>query len=231
MTPASLTVVIPAYNEAQVIGSVVRKVNAALHHEGVADFTILVIDDGSTDGTQDEVLACREDSIPVHVVRHARNRGYGWTLRSGFVRATAPVIWLLDGDGQFDPADVHLLFDRYRDGAMVCGYRAKRADPWQRKLASFAFFTCVRLVFGPMGVRDVDCAFKLIPSDAVLSLTTTGAMISTEMILTARKHHHRIIEVGVPHYPRRTGNPTGMRPRVVLRAFRELFMLRSRPPQ
>jgi len=77
-------------------------------------------------------------------------------------------------------------------------------------------------------VRDVDCAFKLVRRDVLerLTLTSTGAMISPELLVKSRAAGARIVEHGVHHHPRVAGEQTGARPRVVLRAFRELLAQR-----
>ncbi|HEX3629895.1 MAG TPA: glycosyltransferase family 2 protein, partial [Candidatus Dormibacteraeota bacterium] len=83
-------------------------------------------------------------------------------------------------------------------------------------------------LFGPL-VRDVNCAFKLIRRDLVhrMALRSDGALINTELLVLARQIQARIVEVPVHHFPRTAGTPTGANPRVVLRAFRELFAFRA----
>jgi len=87
----------------------------------------------------------------------------------------------------------------------------------------------MRLLF-QIPVRDVDCAFKLYKREVVVNmgLESKGALIDAEMLAKAKQAGYRITEVGVHHYPRRSGSQTGANPLVILRAFYELFRLRSR---
>jgi hypothetical protein len=97
-----------------------------------------------------------------------------------------------------------------------------------RRANHVAFFTLVRALFGP-SIRDVNCAFKLFPRRLGVGLRSAGAMISTELALRARHLGYQIVEVSVPHYPRTAGIATGANPRVVARAFAELWQLRRDP--
>jgi hypothetical protein len=83
-------------------------------------------------------------------------------------------------------------------------------------------------IFYRLGVRDVDCAFKLFKRDILSHITilSRGAMLSAEFLVRARDAGYRIVEVPVTHFPRPAGSPTGARPEVILRAFRELFRVR-----
>jgi len=186
-----------------------------------------VVDDGSVDATAVRVreLAARLPSV--RLVQHTVNRGYGAALRSGFEAARWDVVWLMDSDGQFDPADLPLLLNRWQPGAFVAGYRARREDPLMRRLNHTVFFSLVRVAVGPT-VRDVNCAFKLFPRELGVGLHAQGAMISTELVLRAGERELCIVEVAVPHHPRTTGKPTGADPRVVARAFGELWRMRRR---
>jgi glycosyltransferase involved in cell wall biosynthesis len=229
--PDSVSAVLPAHNEVAVIADVIERTHAALCAAAIDDFEIVVVDDGSTDGTADAVRAASEGlsaaaPAPVRLITHSVNRGYGAALRSGFEGAGHDVVWLMDSDGQFDPADLPLLLGAWGPGRFVAGYRAPRADPWPRRLNHAAFFGVVRAVVGPT-VRDVNCAFKLFPRHLGLGLHADGAMISTELILRARAVGVEIVEVAVPHHPRTAGTPTGANPRVVAKAFAELWELRG----
>ena len=220
-----MSAVLPAYNEVAVIADVACRASAALQATGVADYEVIVVNDGSSDGTGAAVAALAAADPHVRLVTHLHNRGYGAALRSGFGAARHQAVWLMDGDGQFDPADVTLLLDRWAPDTMVAGYRARRQDPLSRRASNRVFFALVRMVVGPT-TRDVNCAFKLFPRDLVARLHFDGAMVSTELLLGVRARGMRIVEVAVPHHPRLAGKATGANPTVVLRAFGELWQIR-----
>jgi glycosyltransferase involved in cell wall biosynthesis len=196
-------------------------------------FEIIVVDDGSRDGTgaiADRLAAVRPDVV--RVVHHAVNRGYGAALRSGFRAARHPLICFTDGDRQFRVADIARLLTRLAaDDApdVVAGYRLERADATVRLLYARAYRFCLRFFFG-LPVRDVDCACKLFRREALagIRLGSSGAFLSAELLIKVRARGHRVVEVGVPHYPRTAGRASGANPRVVLRAVRDFWGLRLR---
>jgi glycosyltransferase involved in cell wall biosynthesis len=223
----SVSAVLPAYNEEAVIAETVTRTAAALTALGITDFEILVIDDGSRDATAARASNAN-GGARVRVVSHPRNRGYGAALRTGFDAATREAVFLMDSDGQLDPTEISRLLAMYGPDRVVCGYRIRRKDTWARRFYHRAFFGIVRLGFGPT-VRDVNCAFKLFPRAVGQGLHADGALVSTELLVRARRSGYRLLNVGVHHYPRTTGRATGADVRVVLRAFRELWRLRSDP--
>ncbi len=224
----SVSAVLPAYNEEAVIVETVRRTASALTDLGVADFEILVIDDGSSDATAARASSALGSDMHVRVVSHPRNRGYGAALRTGFDAATRDTVFLMDSDGQFDPAEISRLLALYGPDRVVCGYRIRRKDTWVRRFYHKAFFGLVRLGFGPT-VRDVNCAFKLFPLAVGQRLHADGALVSTELLVRARRSGYWLMDVGVHHYPRTTGRATGADVGVVVRAFRELWQLRNDP--
>jgi glycosyltransferase involved in cell wall biosynthesis len=222
-----VSAVMPAFNEqANLEQSVGRTADALRSH--ARTFEIIVVDDGSRDESAAVLERLKATHPTLRVVRHPVNRGYGAAVRSGFDAARLPWVFLMDADNQFDPAEVALLLDRAAQADIVAGYRRHRRDPLPRRLNAWAFFTLVRLLFGRL-VRDVNCAFKLIRRDllAHMELHAEGALINTELFVLARQLDARVVEVPVHHYPRRSGKQTGANPRVVLRAFAELFAFRA----
>jgi glycosyltransferase involved in cell wall biosynthesis len=221
----SISAVLPAYNEAAIIAHVVRRTHEALQSCAAEDHEVVVVDDGSSDGTGERVGALAAELPCIKLVQHPHNRGYGAALRSGFLAAGCDAVFLMDSDAQFDPADLRLLLPHYTPDTLVAGVRVERSDPLMRRANNAAFFAVVRMLVGPT-LRDVNCAFKLFPRELGTGLRFEGAMISTELAMHARRRGYRIVEIPVPHYPRTTGRATGAHPSVILRAFGELWQLR-----
>ena len=219
---------LPAYNEEVIIERTVRHVADVL--AGLAnDFEVIVTNDGSHDRTGAVLadLQRRAPELNLRVVTHPHNRGYGAALASGFDAASKDLIFLTDGDKQFDVRELRDFLPAM-DGQtdLVIGWRRNRADPPMRKLNALGWKMLVNLLFG-YTARDVDCAFKLFRRRVWQSLTVyaRGATFSAEFLIKARRLGFRVKELPVSHFPRTAGSPTGARPAVIVRAFVELFRL------
>jgi glycosyltransferase involved in cell wall biosynthesis len=220
-----ISAVLPAYNEEAALAATVADLRAVL--EGLCrPFEIIIVDDGSTDGTGAIADRMAREDPMVRVVHHPRNLGYGAALRSGFGAARQAWVFLMDADGQFEPAELPAFVAAAADADFVVGYRVGRADPLHRTLFARTWAGLMSLLLG-VGVRDVDCAFKLMRRSflAEMPLEAGGAFLSAEMLARARRMGARIAERPVRHLPRRAGRSTGGSPRVLLRAFYELARL------
>ncbi len=227
-TDIGITAVLPAYNEEAIIERTVRHVAGVL--AGLTErYEVVVVNDGSRDATARVLaaLAEQEPDLPLRVVTHAANRGYGAALASGFDAAREELIFLTDGDKQFDVGELRSFLPEMRDEVdLAIGWRRNRADPPLRLLNAWGWKLLVNSLFG-YTARDIDCAFKLFRRRVWESLTVhaRGATFSAEFIIKARRLGFRVVELPVSHFPRTAGSPTGARPEVIVRAFRELFQL------
>jgi glycosyltransferase involved in cell wall biosynthesis len=225
----SISSVIPAYNEADAIAGTVEAVTRTLAALG-ADYEVIVVDDGSRDATAAIVRDLGGRWPAVRVVSHAGNRGYGAALATGLVEATRELVFITDGDRQFDVRELADFLPVLAEADLVIGYRRPRADPWARRLYGWGWNALVNVLFGYVA-RDVDCAFKLFPRRIAreLDVRSTGHTFSPELLVKARRAGHRVAELRVSHYPRLVGQPKGARPDAIVRALYELARVRLEP--
>jgi glycosyltransferase involved in cell wall biosynthesis len=228
LTPELVSIVFPACNEAANLPALLAACGRAFTVH-FPEHEIIVVDDGSSDGTPELIEKLARENPRLRLVRHPRNLGYGAALRSGFQAARYPLIFFTDADGQFDPAEVELLLPGLQQSDLVAGYRASRQDPWPRRLYGRLFSALCRWRFG-IQLRDVNCAFKLFRRSLLqdLDLTSSGALINAELAARAKRRGIVPIEVPVHHYPRRHGRQSGGSAKVVLRAWREFWELDRR---
>jgi glycosyltransferase involved in cell wall biosynthesis len=229
---ARLSYFFPAHNEEANLRQLVAEALATL--PSLADtFEIIAVDDGSKDATgaiADDLAAQHPDVV--RAVHHPTNLGYGAALRSGFRAARYELVAFTDGDRQFHVEDLGRLTARLAepDGPdAVVGYRIKRADPPIRTAYARAYRFATRVWFG-LRVRDVDCACKLFRRPALegIRVESGGAFFSAELLIKLRARGRTVVEVGVPHYPRTAGSPTGAKPSVIWRAVKDFWSLRLR---
>jgi glycosyltransferase involved in cell wall biosynthesis len=220
-----VSIVLPAYNESANIPNLIGDVASAMATLGW-QYEIIVVDDGSRDGTEQVAWGAGE-TLPLRVVRHTTNRGYGAALKSGFGAAAYEWVFFMDADRQFNIAEIANLARHTNTADAIIGYRAHRNDHIGRVFNAWLFRLAVRILFG-LRVRDIDCAFKLIRRDVIQAchLESNGALINAEMLIRLRAMRARIIEVPVTHLPRVAGTPTGARLSVILKAMRDILLLR-----
>ncbi len=225
-----LSVVLPAFNEEANVEKTVRAVAAYLDQKPI-DYEVLVVDDGSADRTGAIIDALAKELPRLRPLHHPQNRGYGAALRTGFDAARLRFVFYMDGDGQFDIRDLDRLLPLATDDDhIVTGYRITRQDPLMRRLNAKLFGGWLVRVLLNVRVRDLNCAFKLIPRKVLqaVRLESTGALINAELYGRAVRKQFGIKEVGVHHYPREAGVQTGAHVSVIARAFYDLFRLRRK---
>jgi glycosyltransferase involved in cell wall biosynthesis len=135
------------------------------------------------------------------------NRGYGGALRSGFAAASKEFVFYTDGDAQYDPAEISLLWQHMaEDVDLVNGYKISRSDPLHRIVIGRLYHHTVKLLFG-LKVRDVDCDFRLMRRAIFdkVELTKNSGVICLEMMKKVHDANFRIAEVPVHHFHRAYG--------------------------
>jgi glycosyltransferase involved in cell wall biosynthesis len=221
----SLSVFFPCYNEEENLRRTYESADKVLRSMGI-DYEIIFVNDGSTDKTGEIANSIAAGDSHVKVVHHATNGGYGAALQSGFHAATKELVFFTDGDGQFDLNELVTMLPLIKDCDIVAGFRINRQEGLVRKLNAFCWTTLVCTLFR-MRIRDIDCAFKLFRREIFdnIEMKSTGALISTEILARAIRKGYTVKQVGVHHFPRTAGAPTGAKLSVIFRAFRELFRL------
>jgi glycosyltransferase involved in cell wall biosynthesis len=224
--PAGLSVFFPAYNDSGTIASmVIRAVKAA--SELTPDFEIIVVDDGSGDGTAEIADELARTYPQVRAVHHPTNRDYGAALQTGFRSATKELIFYTDGDAQYDPAELAALWASMTSGVdLVNGYKISRADPLHRIVIGRLYHYIVSVLFG-LTLRDVDCDFRLMRRSIFerINLEKTSGIICVEMMKKVQDAGFRIAEVPVHHYHRAFGQSQFFNFRRLFRTGRDLLFL------
>lgn len=224
-----LSVFFPAYNEEANLENTVSKAVAVL--DKIADkWEILIVNDGSKDKTLEVAQKLAKKEARIRVINHQVNKGYGASLKSGFYNSKYDWIAFTDSDGQFDFSEIGNLIEKRRltRSDLVIGYYLDRKVSNWVKFTSRVWEITVSVLFG-LKVKDIDCGFKLIARKVVTKIpkleAERGAFISSELLIKAKKAGFKIAEVGVHHYPRQAGSPTGRRLNVIIKSFLDLFKL------
>jgi dolichyl-phosphate beta-glucosyltransferase len=198
-----ISVIIPAYNEAERLGSTLEKTVEYLARRG-ASYEVLVVDDGSRDRTAE--VAAGFAGRGVRVIRHERNRGKGAAVRTGILASLGGEVLLSDADAS-TPIEELAKLERHLPAApVVLGSRAvagadvRQHQPFYRELMGKTFNRIIRLL-GVRGVNDTQCGFKLLAGDVArelgAELTIDGFAYDVELVWLARRHGHAVAEVGV----------------------------------
>ena len=206
----NLTVVIPVFNEAQSIRSLISEISDALIN---IDYEIVVVDDHSSDETANVLIKIQKNNKRLRIIRHEKNYGQSFAIRSGVKCAKSSWIATLDGDGQNDPSDIPRLFDALIEKSgkdkniLIAGFRFKRKDSWLKRISS-KYANKVRSSLLQDEVPDTGCGLKLFSRDFFLDLPSFNHMhryipalyISRGGVVFSLKVNHRHREKGYSKY-------------------------------
>jgi glycosyltransferase involved in cell wall biosynthesis len=204
-SPLKVSVVIPAYNEERTIASVVAAVRA-VKVPGVV-FEVVVVDDGSTDGTQE---ACQALGTAIDIYERQSNQGKGAALRTGFRCATGDVVLVQDADLEYDPAEYPKLLAPILAGKadVVIGSRFAGSDPhrvvyfWH--MVGNRFLTLLSNFFSDLNLTDMECGYKVFRAEVIkqVQITENRFGFEPEVVAKVAKQKVRIYEVGVSYHGR-----------------------------
>jgi len=217
----AISLVAPVYNEEENLEPLYQRVIEALGHE---TFELLLVDDGSSDGSAARIRGLHARDPRVRGIYFARNAGQTAAMAAGIHAATAPLIATLDADLQNDPADIPKLIAALGEHGAAVGYRVKRNDTFVRR-ASSRIGNGVRNRLTGDQIRDTGCSLKVFRTEAVRALPFLDGMHRFLPTLL-RLHGYSVVEVPVAHHPRVAGvSKYGVRNRA-LRALRDTFAVR-----
>lgn len=227
MAPAASTsVVLAAHNEEGAIGSVLRQVREVL-----GDVELIVVDDGSTDGTADEA-----EAEGAQVIRSWPNQGKGVAMRIGIAAATCEWLVFLDADGQDDPTEIPRLLDAIdEDVALINGSRflgilEPGAIHPVNKIANLSLTRLLSMLYGQR-ITDSQAGFRVVRADLAraLLLQSREYEFETEVLAKILRRGLRVVEVPVTRYPRAAGRTDFRRVHNGLRILTMILKERVRP--
>lgn len=201
----ALSVVIPVYNEAESLEELTRRLIPVLQGTVGEDHEIIFVDDGSTDGSWEQVCRLHEGNAQVVGLRHRRNFGKAAALAAGFRQAHGRIIITMDADLQDQPEEIPKFLEAIEKGVdLVSGWKQRRHDPLDKTLPSKAFNFVARKLSG-LKLHDMNCGFKAYRAEVAKGIKLYGEMHRFIPIL-ANADGYRIGEVVVEHHARQHGH-------------------------
>lgn len=218
-----MTIAIPAFDEVGSLADVVAEARAVLDGTG----EVLVVDDGSRDGTSElaDWLAAR--SPDVRAVHHAENRGFSGAMATCFREARGDWIFLAPADGQTRMTELTRFLALAPDADIVVGVRSSRPEAWGRKVLSRGFHVIARTLYD-LPLREFSSAFlfrRALLDEMPFRSRARAATLLPEILFRARARRARIVELDVPQLPRRAGRAKGGQLSVAAITFFELIRL------
>jgi glycosyltransferase involved in cell wall biosynthesis len=222
--PVKVSVLIPAFNEAATIGDVVEAVRS-VRMEGV-DFEIVVVDDGSTDGTDAVCCGALAGKIDVFA-KQPDNRGKGAAIRLGLTRASGELVLIQDADLEYSPGEYPKLLGPLlaNQADVVLGSRFAGSDPhrvvyfWH--MVGNRFLTLLSNVLTDLNLTDMECGHKAFRAELLkqITLTEDGFGFEPEVVARVAEKKWRIYEVGVSYHGRTYAEGKKIGPKDGLRAL------------
>jgi dolichol-phosphate mannosyltransferase len=199
-----LSLIIPALNEREALPGLIAEIDQACTGLGL-EWEVVVIDDGSTDGTFGELSDLSRENPRVGVVRLRRNFGKSVALAAGFQMTRGEIVITMDGDGQDDPADIPRMLEALEQGSdLVSGWKRDRQDPFTRRFASKIFNWFTARVTG-VDMHDMNCGFKAYRGECARSIEVYGEM-HRYLPAFAAQQGWRVSEIPVNHRARQHGS-------------------------
>lgn len=207
MPNQSLSVFFPMYNEKQNIDQTLDQAEGKIPSLGIEDYEILVIDDGSKDGSDEAVNNRIAKNPHIRLIRHKANMGYGAALRTGFNQANRDLVFYTDCDLPVDLLDIQRALPLLKEADLVIGFRVKRHESLRRAVYSRVYNFLMRILFG-VHVRDVNFSFKLVHRRVMqrVQLTASTVFIDGQLLAEAVFHGFKIAEIPVDYTPRQFGS-------------------------
>jgi dolichol-phosphate mannosyltransferase len=233
-TVHAIDVVLPAHNEEEAIGDVLREFYRVAHSENGIDLRLVVAEDGSTDTTR-EIVELVSKEIPVFLLPQGPRKGYSKGVLDGLRATSAPLVSFSDSDGQCDPADLIRLINQLEGYDMVVGYRKTRDDSLFRRSISRAFRVAYEMLF-PVRLRDPSCPFLVIRREAIPRVLEGSPGILRqgfwwEFNARANAAGLRVTEIPINHRGRTAGRTQVYHlrklPRIAVEHLRGLITLRK----
>lgn len=222
---SSITAFFPVYNEEKNVEKMVSDFQRVLP-KLAKKWEIVIINDGSKDGTAAVSERLATEFEEVRVIHHQQNQGYGAALKSGFATARYEWVFFTDGDLQFKVSQLSEFVPHTNKSDVIIGYRVSRAEGGLRAFNARVFKTFVDMLFR-LHVKDIDCAFKLFRSSTIKSieLDSSGALISAELLYKLKKKNQKFVQLPVDHLERKFGSSTGASGKVIIKAMWEFVRL------
>ena len=226
-----ISLVIPIYNEVEVIEYVVKDYyNKIIKKLPGSEF--IITEDGSTDGTK-EILKRLKKELPIKLFMGNKRKGYSKSIRDALSIAKNDIVLFSDSDGQHEPNDFWKLLERIDKCDIVIGHKSKRHDPFYRLVLSRGYNILVGLLIG-LWLKDIDSGFRVfkknVLDDVIHDSITLEECTNSEISIRAFKKGYKICEVPITHRPRKFGKTKSFRiykmPYVIINLFLDLLKLR-----
>jgi len=223
MIQESISITLPAYNEKDNLKDVVLEALSVVK-KITSDYEILIVDDGSTDGTKEIADSLAKEYPNVKVLHHKKNLGFGGAIKSCYRNATKDLVFLSPADKQVNMENLNDFVKAIEGKDAVLGYRKSRPEKKLRIITSKVFHFLLKLMFG-LNFKEMSASLLFRRKALDVPMKSKSAFLSAEVLYRIKKNGGKFGSTLIDYYPRTQGEEKGNKISVILKTCKDLFKL------